>query len=361
MTVKIKVENFQSIQSVDVEVTGFTVVTGPNNVGKSALLRAVRGVFENTGGTSFIRDGKDRSKVELDFGEGCKVLWEKGRKAKDRPSYTLNDSDPVYPGSSVPDEVQELGVQAIQAGGHELWPTIAPQFVGQVFLLDKPGSVMAEAVADVERVGALNGALRRAESDRRTAASTLKVRKADAVGLASELQAFDGLDEIAEGVRGLEASGERLDKITKVLSDLRGLSSKRALAKREVEGLSQVGLLSVPDVEGVNALRNQLEDAWVLQRRLDKAREVKSSLTGVETVGSDLVVPDVQGLQEGIRGLRHTLSNREDILSQMSRLEDDLVEALRELENVREEVDALVYEMGGCPACGQTSKGDHSC
>ncbi len=41
--VKVRVKNFQSIREAEVEVKGLTVITGPNNSGKTAFMRAVKG------------------------------------------------------------------------------------------------------------------------------------------------------------------------------------------------------------------------------------------------------------------------------------------------------------------------------
>ena len=65
MAVKVQVKNFQSLKDVELEIEGFTALSGPNNSGKSALMRAIRGVFQNTGGTSFITHGEKEMEVSL--------------------------------------------------------------------------------------------------------------------------------------------------------------------------------------------------------------------------------------------------------------------------------------------------------
>ena len=64
---KIQVKNFQSIKKAEVEVKGLTVITGPNNIGKSALARAISGVFSNLKGNSFVRKGESHCEVEVEF------------------------------------------------------------------------------------------------------------------------------------------------------------------------------------------------------------------------------------------------------------------------------------------------------
>ena len=91
-------------------------------------------------------------------------------------------TDKIYPGREVPSEVQALGVSSIEVGTQTVWPQIASQFSGQIFLLDQSGAVVAETIADVDRVGSLTDALRLCESDRKGLKSALEIRKTDLKG-----------------------------------------------------------------------------------------------------------------------------------------------------------------------------------
>ena len=67
MSTLLKVKNLQSIGDTEVEVDGFTVITGPNNSGKSALVRAVIGLTSNYSGNkhSWVRKGQKNLEVTL--------------------------------------------------------------------------------------------------------------------------------------------------------------------------------------------------------------------------------------------------------------------------------------------------------
>ena len=51
---KVTVEDFQSIDKAELEVSGFTCLTGKSNIGKSALLRALNAAMKNLPANSFI-------------------------------------------------------------------------------------------------------------------------------------------------------------------------------------------------------------------------------------------------------------------------------------------------------------------
>lgn len=355
MPVRVHIRNFQSIRSADLEVKGLTVVTGTNNSGKTACQRAVSGVFQNTGGTAFIRHGTEKCSVEIVF-DDRKVVWEKGTKT--RPTYIVDGGLPLFPGQAVPDEVQALGVRPIVAGGQEIWPTIAPQFSGQVFLIDKPGSVLAEAVADVERVGQLNQALRAAESDRRSAAAELKIRQADLVTHEAEVERFNGLDAAVEAVAGLETDAKKLDTLKRAIEGITSLRGRLSKARAEVVALEGIREVRVPDddvtviLDGLTALRG-------LQRRLVTAKAQVAKYEGFAQV--DLPVEErPKKLLEGLEVLYALRSRMAAAALQVTNCESELLGAQEDAQKAEAEAQEALAELGQCPTCG-TLKGEHAC
>lgn len=283
MAVKIRVKNFQSLRDAEVDVLGLTTVTGPNNSGKTSMMRAVKGVFQNTKGTSFVRYGESKSSVSLEFGDGKKVLWEKGPSVK--PTYVLNDSAPVYPGQGVPEELQALGIGPISVGGREIWPQIAQQFTGQVFLLDQPGSVLAEALADVDRVGKLNGALKAAESDRRAKNSDLKVRRADFEKWEEEAKKFEGLPDVLLNVEEIEKLHVTGQKYSKVIETLSLLGNKIKHASSVVSLLLGIEAVDLPSgTDPAEKLCSLLEYLEPLKAKLERVKGVLSRYEKAEKI-----------------------------------------------------------------------------
>lgn len=294
MTVKVKVQNFQSIEDAEIEVTGFTVITGQNNGGKSALMRAIRGVFQNTKGSAYVRHGKAKSMVTLNLDGNHTVYWEKGLKSK--PTYIVDKGNPIHPGQAVPTEVSDLGVRSIQAGNREIWPQFAPQFTGQIFLLDQPGSVLAEAVADVDRVSQLNQALRLSESDRRAANSELKIRYGDKEGLEEDLKRFEGMDDVIVFVETLEEDVIKITRIENALVGVRELRTRYAEAIDEVARLEGVEKVDVPEANELDRLGDvldEMEDVVALHERFVKVSGTVSRLAGIEKVE----IPDDKKLE----------------------------------------------------------------
>ena len=107
MAVQVRVQNFQSIEDASVTIDGLTVVTGANHSGKTAFMRAIRGVFTNAPPGPLVRHGCAYLSVSLVFDDGTSVLWEKGwekpgRKGKTINRYTVNGKQIATVGRGVP-------------------------------------------------------------------------------------------------------------------------------------------------------------------------------------------------------------------------------------------------------------------
>lgn len=285
--IKARVRNFQSIEDATIEIDGLTVVTGTNNAGKSAFFRAIRGAFTNARGHEFVRRGKPHCTVDLTFEDGRTLTWEKGKGVN---NYVVNGKEFPNVGHGVPEEAQVFGVEPVSVGGKtELWPQIAPQITGVCFLLDQPGSVMAESVADVRRVNQLTRALKDSESDKRSARASLKVRRKDGKTLSEKLEGFSGLDGVLESVAAIEAKHEQATKLHKANANLVKLGARHAAAKEAVEALAGIEAVeeAVPDYDRVKrgrALSDGLGKAREIQERHENAKARVAALEGLDDV-----------------------------------------------------------------------------
>jgi DNA repair ATPase RecN len=394
MTVKVKVKNFQSIANSEIEIDRFTVVSGTNNSGKSALQRAIRGVFTNTPGTSFIRHGEQTMEVTLDFGEGQKVSWSKGLGSGDRPSYRLNDGPPIFPGSDVPAEVLDLGVRPVTVAGHDVWPQFAPQVSGQVFMLDRPGSHLAELVSDVDRVGQLNDALRLAEGDKRTATQTLRVRKTDLISAETDFLRYAQVDALNGALSHLDALELQTQKLSRAHSEVSRLERVWEEARTLCESLAPVATLSTPESERVSRLLQDLVQVESLLQAYGRARresdrlsplrsletpesvsvvdtlrqfvelvrledKYRQALAAVQTMqgfpfGKDILLQDAGGIRVLLDTRNLLLRLQQDLTrfeGEVQTAQTELSAALVQVASAESEVQEVLGHMGFCPVC----------
>jgi len=406
MPVSVRIRNVQSIRDASLRVEGFTVVTGPNNSGKTASQRAVRGVFTNASPGPLVRHGASHLTVDLAFDDGPTVKWEKGEKVN---RYTVDGKVLSTVGRGAPPEVASLGIKEIKAGSDRLWPQIAEQFGGVLFLVDRPGSVVAEALSDVDKVGKLTEALRLAESDRRSVTAELKVRRADVLGAEQTLTAFDALPSAASqveaaeqalaDVEGLEgdlnvllgfvrraqaATRERtflsaaplgcvptqeevssLEEARRRTQELARLAGERARLLAEVARLSQVGAVTVPDTLGATAYGKACADLRALFDRLTRAREQHRQARQDHGSASTVRVPsaEVFARVDKVKGILSDMAaqvtRRKAALQELDAATRELEAARKNLAAKQREVTELLGDLGECPTCSTVCERTH--
>jgi energy-coupling factor transporter ATP-binding protein EcfA2 len=239
---KVKVRGFQSLEDVEIEVDGFTTITGSNNCGKSALIRAITGVFQNTPGDAFVRHGCTESVVELSFSD-AEICWRREKKKK--ASYSLNKQLPINPGRGVPDEVAALGVRAVRVADQEYWPNISKQMRGQIFLLDQPGHALAEAISNPKVIAALNNALRLCESERREVASSLRAKYGDRTLFANEVASYASLTGTETLFAEAKTRRAFCEKVQSKIAEVSALQQELQRAKSVLDSLQGIGSIWV--------------------------------------------------------------------------------------------------------------------
>lgn len=360
MPLKIRVRNFQSIEDATIIIDGLTVVTGTNNAGKSAMFRAIRGAFANTRGFDFVRLGSSHCTVDIeDMVDGRMLTWEKGPKTN---RYIVNGKRLDRVGHGVPVEVADFGVTPISVGGQDLWPQIAPQVNGVMFLLDQPGSLIAEAVADVERVNQLNSALKMSESDRKSAKADLKIRAQDGEKFSQRRATFEGLDEAIGELNQLDARREKADKISKAWVNLIKLGERYSVTKASVEaleGLEGVGV-KLPSEERVakaEGFRRAIGITVTLAMRYEAAkRDYEVAQKAHNAVGR--ITLD-ESLVEGADKLQRVLGRTYDLRDRlvksrqlMNQIEAEIKQRDLEFEIIRARAAELLGSFTDCPTCG---------
>ena len=176
---RLSVTNFQSIANADIELGSFTVIVGPSNSGKSALLRALRAVVRNLNSPSAVRAGKKLLTSEVYF-NGHTVSIERGKSSSTYRIELPNGKEEVYTkaGRDVPEDVQNL----LGLPKPEDTPDLV--FSSQIeppFLLAVTGSTAAKVLGDLTNVSKLHAAAREANRRRGEASKMEGIRRSDAL------------------------------------------------------------------------------------------------------------------------------------------------------------------------------------
>lgn len=326
--IKVRVRNFQSIVDASIVIEGLTVITGENNAGKSAFFRAIRGAFSNARGHDFVRVGQSHCTVDLVFEDGQTLTWEKGKKVN---RYVVNGKvfDKVAHG--VPPEARIFGVEPVTVNDTELWPQIASQVTGVVFLLDQPGSVIAEAVADVERVNQLSNALKACESDKRGVKTELKLRAQDAQEFAERRALFVSIEPTLANVQKIETQYTVAERTAKAITNLDRLGTRRKKALEEVQALAGITALekAIPLESLIRDTRDigqQIRELRALRERWQLAKQSVVSLSGLERVVQ--LVPTDERMSY-VQKFRQGISVTVGLVTRLEQSQGELNQAMR--------------------------------
>lgn len=345
MVKKISIRNFQSWQSLDIDLTSNTVaIVGPSNCGKSSIVRALIWlVYNEPSGdkfrSNFCRRG-DATIVSVEMADGTKV--ERVRSA------SMNSATITYPdGKSV--ELEKCGAGTVDAIARVL--RISP-FAKQsqhdsAFLLSYKSTDLEKLLNSVCNYSLLDDIIDTIAADKRETSLAIKrleeqmkeKAKAALIGWSAFMPVeeyerwesirkdiLNNIDELSLRVPRLERLQTLLDGVdANVLSiDLNALESKRGSTVSEYQKLSNL-VSTIDRVEGI----------------LANITEVTVDETDISTVANT----------------RGSLLTSLQLLTSISRKVDELIASrkkhLAEVESIQHQLDGVEV----CPLCG--TKGIH--
>lgn len=221
---RLKVENFQSLAKVDLELGPFTVLVGPSNSGKSAALRALKAVARNVNSPSAVRVGKSTFNAILDF-DNCSVSIERGKSQSTYRLVLPDGSEETYTkaGRAVPEDIQKALALPVPDG-----PDLV--FSSQIdppFLLNDTGSAVAKVLGDLTNVSKLHRASKEANRRRLEQSKLQTIREADMQGCVKRFKEEFGdladqkkfLDSLHDSLRQVEEKAILKDTLVRLLED----------------------------------------------------------------------------------------------------------------------------------------------
>lgn len=271
---RVQIENFQSLGRVDIEVGGLTVVVGPSDRGKSALIRAIEGALFNRPGSQFVRLGQKLAKVALcglpaADGSTLDVEWVKG---DGKNKYTVNGTEYKKVGQGAPPVLDEAGYRDVWIGDKERkkGSYIRPQVAGQfepLFLLTQPGSFVADVLGSVSRHSVLLTAQDRVASDARSAKQQVGLRRADLEAAERRQVALAGVPALVERIGQLLTYREQLTAFRERVEAVRRLVARRPVLV-PLAVLQAPAVPPVATVVGLYGKQMMLSDLTARRRRL---------------------------------------------------------------------------------------------
>jgi hypothetical protein len=281
--IRVKIHDYQSIESLDFEIRGFTAISGRSNIGKSAIIRAISSSILNNPVVGMVRKGASFASVELSC-EDWGFKWEKGEKGINR--YTINDKVLDKVGAKQLEEIAKLGFKSVKVGTDEINPWLASQFF-PIFLLDKPGSQVTDFISEVSRLNVLQDAIILSARGKRKSNDESTVRDTESRQIQAHLAKFNNVDELQLIHDDLE---DQFKSIEEYSHNIQYLESKAAVIEdleRRISKASGFEKISMPE-----ELDSTILDKFVSGKHsLDIINRIALGIIAIKKV-STVNVPD---------------------------------------------------------------------
>ena len=192
---QVTIKNIQSIENVSFQIKGLTVLTGDNDIGKSATYRSIQALFRNTSGDSLIRIGTPEASVSITT-ESDTITWSKQRKKSSNYSHNGIKEDMQLHGH--PAFIDSLGYGTIVVQKQKL----DPHFSGHdtlPFLLYNTEQTLTDFFSEILQFGSLGKSLIACNKDIRESNLNLKVARKELERSKETLDNFTDLPLLEHG------------------------------------------------------------------------------------------------------------------------------------------------------------------
>jgi exonuclease SbcC len=288
MITRIELKNFMShVDTVIEPAPGLTVLVGPNNVGKSAIVAALQILCYNDNSTYILRHGERECSIRVETDDGHRIEW----RRKNSPSYLIDDRlfDRLRQ-SGIPAELhQALRLPSVDAGNDGEFDIHFGCQKSPIFLLNDSAATAARFFASSSDASRLV-AIQKRHKEKLSEAQREKLRLDDeSTRLNEALECLQPIVELDRRLESVEQAHRELSTLDQQLVELRkklgDLSKQRDVFTRYLASSDALmSLAAPPELSPVGPLATLIES-------LERGKRERASADQRSTALSKLSVP----------------------------------------------------------------------
>ena len=246
MLKRITLHNFMSHAFTEIELSpGLTVLTGPNNCGKSAFVSALQVLAENTSGDYMVRHGAKECRVIVETDDGHVIEWKRKKKVV---SYTIDGQDFHRLRNSVPDILPEvLRLAKVKSGDSDEFDVHFGEQKSPIFLLGDRGSRAARFFASSSDASVLIEMQKRHRSKVKVAQQDYQRQQTEQKQNEATLKLLQPVPDLESELETLEtqyqtlqAETQQIQQLETLISELTKAETRVALCSRRVACLQEL-------------------------------------------------------------------------------------------------------------------------
>lgn len=246
MLKRITLHNFMSHAHTEIELSpGLTVLTGPNNCGKSAFVSALQVLAENTSGDYMVRHGAKECRVIVETADGHVIEWKRKKKVV---SYTIDGQDFHRLRNSVPEILPEvLRLAKVKSGDSDEFDVHFGEQKSPIFLLGDRGSRAARFFASSSDASVLIEMQKLHRSKVKVAQQEYQRQQAEQKQNAATLELLQPvpdletrLEKLDQAYQALQAEAQQIQQLESLIQGLTQASERVELDARRTACLNDL-------------------------------------------------------------------------------------------------------------------------
>jgi len=328
---------------------GLTVITGPNDSGKSSLIRIIRWVFlGEPQGDAFLFKIKDESgEVSKETDEGKAVIYldngvkiTKIRRGK-KTIYKHRGFKEPFETATVPEEVKDaLGIKYYSFGDFEAALNFAFQ-LEPPFLISEADSAGAKVLGQLAGTEAVDLAIGKVRKDTYKARQEKLQAEKEVEKCNSKLLEYENLDQLKEQleicedlIESIDQAAERADRLQELNKRLDKTSYRLETLNKELDRLAVIPTLE-KDLKDIETANRRYETLLDLYKRLDQSQ------TEIDHLTKELKV--YKGLPEASQIVNNLgfIHRKVELLTDLSTDYDKVIRNIQEADKVLEKTKGI--------------------